>query len=151
MKRTGHRRIAIVCMALCTWIGTVQGQEASGAWRCGNTYTDQPCPGGKAIALEDARDAAQKREADRVAREARAAADRLEAERVRLESAQARRAPTLIDNKPLNAKAGSSQNTGVAQKKKKSKKESDYFSAYDPVATAKKKAAKAASKSGAKN
>jgi hypothetical protein len=143
--------IATLLAAACAQLVPLAAHAGTETWRCGNTYTDQPCQGGKAIALDDARDAAQKREADRVAREARAAADRLEGERVRLESAQARRAPTLIDNKPLNAKADSSQGTGVAQKKKKSKKESDYFSAHDPVATAKKKAAKAASKSAAKS
>ena len=47
--------------------------------------------------------------------------------------------------------AGLASPDPIAQKKKKSKKESDYFSAHDPVATAKKKAAKAGSKSAAKN
>jgi hypothetical protein len=146
-----HAPIAALLAAACAQLVPPAAHAGTETWRCGNTYSDQPCRGGKAIALDDARDAAQQREADRLAREAQTAADRLERERGRLESAQARRAPTLIDNKPLNAKADSSQSTGVAQKKKKSKKESDYFSAHDPVATAKKKTAKAGSKSAAKN
>jgi len=143
--------IAALLAAACAQLVPLAAHAGAETWRCGNTYTDQPCKDGKVIDLDDARDATQKREADSATREARAAAERLERERVRQEAVQARRAATLIDNKPLNAKPDSSQGPGVAQKKKKSKKESDYFSAHDPVATAKKKAAKAASKSAAKS
>lgn len=149
--RLSHAPIAALLAAACAQLVPPGAYAGTETWRCGNTYTDQPCQGGKAIDLDDARDATQKREADGATREAMAAAGRLERERMRLESAQARRPPALIDNKPLNAKLDSSQGPDIAQKKKKSKKESDYFSAHDPVATAKKKAAKAGSKSAAKN
>jgi hypothetical protein len=144
--------IAALLAAACIQLAPPTAHAGTETWRCGNTYTDQPCRDGRIVDLEDARNAAQKREADGTTREARAAADRLERERIRLESAQARRAATLIDNRPLDAKPAAAQGPGVAQKKKKSKKEPDYFSAHDPVATAKKKAEKKAEKkSGSKS
>ena len=131
--------IVIVAMAACaTW--TLQAAAGgSAAWRCGNAYTDRPCPDGKEIALDDARDAARKREADSSTRDAQAAGDRLERERLRQEKAQAGRQATLIDSRPAAPKADADS----AKKKKRGKKEPDYFSAHDPVATAKKKAEKA--------
>ena len=131
---------AIAFHALCAAPAATAGTTA---WRCGNTYTDQPCPGGQALSVDDSRDAAQKREADRAIREAQAAGERLERERVREEKAQAGRAPTLIDNKPVPRPGAES-----TAKKKKGKKEPEHFSAHDPVTTAKKKAEKKAEKTG---
>jgi len=144
--KLSHAPIAAFLAAACAQLAPLAAHGGTETWRCGNTYTDQPCKDGKAIDLDDARGAAQKREADSATHEARTAADRMERDRVRLESAQARRAATLIDNRPLNAKPDPSHGAGVAQKKKKGKKEADYFSAHDPVATAKKKAEKKAEK-----
>ena len=53
---------------------------------------------------------------------------------------------TLIDSRP----AVHEPEADSAKKKKKGRKESDYFSAHDPVATAKKKAEKA-EKAGRRN
>lgn len=141
MKRTGHRRIATVCMALCTWIGTVQAQEASGAWRCGNsTYTDQPCKGGKAMALDAAPSVDQAREADRNTRRTQAAADRMERDRLRQEKA----APSPLIHLPKQTQAVSPvEPAHPAAKKKKGRKEPDFFTAAGPGASKKKKAEKA--------
>ncbi|NDZ14979.1 hypothetical protein C7T35_18665 [Variovorax sp. WS11] len=132
-------KIAILAMAPCALWASPAAAAGTAAWRCGNTYSDQPCPEGKPLALDDARDATQKRDADRTTREALAAGDRLERERLRQEKAQAGRHPTLIDSRPAAPKPEADS----AKKKKKGKKEPDYFSAHDPVATAKKKAEKA--------
>ena len=132
---------AIAMLAVAAWASWASPAATAGtaAWRCGNTYSDQPCPDGKPLALRDIRDAGQKREADNSTREAQAAADRLERERLRQEKAQAGRHATLIDSRPPAPKA----DADGAKKKKKGKKEPDHFSAHDPVATAKKKAEKA--------
>lgn len=135
--------IAILAMAACASWAAPPAAGGTIAWRCGDTYTDQPCQGGKALALDDSRDAAQKRQADGATREAQAAGDRLERERMLQEKAQAGRRPTLIDNKPAAAKPEADSMKSAQQKKKKGKKEPEYFSAHDPVATAKKKAEKA--------
>ncbi|KWT74634.1 MULTISPECIES: hypothetical protein [unclassified Variovorax] len=139
MKKDSTPRIAILAIAACALWASSAASAGTSAWRCGNTYSDQPCPGGKPLALGDIPDARQKREADTSTREARAAGDRLERERLRQEKAQAGRHATLIDSRPPAPKA----DAGGAKKKKKGKKEPDYFSAHDPVATAKKKAEKA--------
>jgi len=139
MKRTGHRRIAIVCMALCTGIGTVQAQEASGAWRCGNTYTDQPCTGGRAVALDAAPSTDQAREAERNTWRTQAAADRMERDRLRQEKA----APSPLIHLPKPTQAVSpAEPAHPAAKKKKGRKEPDFFTAAGPGASKKKKAEK---------
>ena len=149
--KLSHPRIAIVLMAACFQMPAPAAESSTGTWRCGNTYTDQPCTGGKTVDLDDARSASQKREADSTTREARAAADRLERDRVRLENAQARRKAALIDNKPREAQpALPKRGASVAQKAKR-RKDAEYFSANDPLATAKKKAAKAVHKSAARD
>lgn len=139
MKRRGHRRTAIVCMALCTWIGTVQAQKAPGAWRCGNTYTDQPCTGGKALALDAVPNADQAREAQRSTQRTQAAADRLERDRLRQEKAAP--SPLIHLAKPTNAVLPAEPAHSRA-KKKKGYREPDFFTAAGPGAPKKKKAEK---------
>ena len=39
---------------------------AGGVYRCGNSYSDAPCPGGQPVAADDARSAAQQRQAQQV-------------------------------------------------------------------------------------
>ncbi|RZL86685.1 MAG: hypothetical protein EOP82_29165 [Variovorax sp.] len=145
--KLSHPRIAILLLAGCAQWSAMAAEGATGTWRCGNTYTDQPCQSGKAVEIDDARNARQRREADPAAREARSAGDRLERERIRLEATQGRHQATLIDNKPV----APPREPGNAVKKKKGKNEADHFSAHDPVATAKNKAEKAAKKSAPKS
>lgn len=119
-------------------------QASPGTWRCGNTYSDQPCQGGKALDLDDPRQTTQKREADRTTREAQLAADRMERDRLRLESTQGRRHATLIDNqKPTMT--SSSSGPGSVLKKKKGEPKPVHFGAQGPASPA-KKAPKAKSK-----
>lgn len=139
MKKDSTPTIAILAMAACALWAPPAATAGPAAWRCGNTYSDQPCPDGKPLALGDTRDAEQKRQADNSTREAKAAGDRLERERLLQEKAQAGRHATLIDSRPAAPKA----DPDGAKKKKKGKKEPAHFSAHDPVATAKKKAEKA--------
>jgi len=97
------------------------------------------------VNLEDARDADQRREADRSTRDARSAADRLERNRLRLESVSAHRQASLIDNKPATPPPPRDAN-GV-HKLKKGKKDPVYASAQQPASPPKKKSAKSAAKS----
>ena len=136
MKRKQVTRTAIVCLALCTWIGAVQAQEASGAWRCGNTYTDQPCTGGRAVALDEAPHAVQAREAERATRRTQAAADRMERDRLRQEKS----APSPLIHLPKPTQAASpAEPVHSAAKKKKGRKEPDFFTAAGPRTSKKKK------------
>ena len=50
--------IAALLAAACAQLAPLAAHAGTETWRCGNTYTDQPCKDGKAIDLDDARDEA---------------------------------------------------------------------------------------------
>lgn len=147
--KLSHSRIA-ACSALllagaCFQWGALAAEGNGGAWRCGNTYTDQPCTGGKVLELDDARDADQKRAADASSREAQTAAERMKSDRLRLEARQPR--PILIDAKPKESrKTPTGPDKEVAKKPKKGKKDPVYVSAQSAEAPPKKKSRKAGGK-----
>ncbi len=124
-----HRSIAIFSIALCAqWMGAAAANAAE-TWRCGNTYTDQPCAGGKAIDADDARNPTQVRAAEAATRREQAAGDRMARERQRQEAIAARQGPALIDARPrITAPAKA---TASPKKKKGSKKEPEFFTAHD--------------------
>jgi hypothetical protein len=93
----------------------------------------------------------QKREADRTTREAQIGAGRLERDRVRQEAAQARRQATAERQCARRRRRPRRRMRGAAKNTKRGMKEPDYFTAHDPQAAAKKKAAKAGSESAAKS
>lgn len=53
----------------------------AGVYRCGNSYSDTPCPGGQAVAADDARSAAQQQQAQQVKQRDAALAEQLARER----------------------------------------------------------------------
>jgi hypothetical protein len=142
MRRAQRGRIAIACIATCTWLATA-AQEPSGAWRCGNTYTDRPCEGGKAIGRGDAPDSDQAREAQDDTRRIQAAADRMERDRLRQERAQARQPGLAHFPNPSNQGVPEEVRETSAKRKKKGRKEPDFFTASGPGSTARKRAPKA--------
>ena len=117
-------------------------------WRCGNTYTDQPCKGGNALDLDDARSPQQKRDADQATRDAGALADRLERDRQRLEARQGPGQAALIDNRPRHAP---SSHEDAALKKPKLRKDTYYVNPQEPSSKRQKKAAKTDAGNAAKN
>ena len=68
-------RLLIPCwLAAALWGVSVQAQATEQVYRCGQSYQAEPCTGGQAVVVGDARDDAARREAQRVAqREAKAA------------------------------------------------------------------------------
>lgn len=104
--------------------------DGGGTWRCGNTYTDQPCKSGRLVEVDDIRDASQKQQSDDTIRDAQAAANRMEGDRRRLEATGARNRPILISNSP--AQTSSERNSGTSKdapaKLRKGKKEVLYTS-----------------------
>jgi hypothetical protein len=142
-RRAKHRLPAGACLQWAAFAA----DGASGTWRCGNTYTDQPCQGGKALNVENPRDTDQKRSADQTTRDAQTAADRMERDRIRLESISSRKRASLIDNKPQpTATESFSSDKNDAQKPKKGKKDTVYVRGQ-PSATPTKKPSKSAKKS----
>ncbi len=61
------------------------GALAQNVWRCGNTYADSPCPGGRAVAVADERSAEQMAAAAETAARDERLASKLAAERTQRE------------------------------------------------------------------
>lgn len=76
-------------MALCL-AGCLSGAAQAEVYRCGSTYQDSPCPGGRTVDADDARSPQERAAALERHRAERAQANQLRAER----HAQERRQPT---------------------------------------------------------
>ena len=130
------------------------GQEV---YRCGNAYSQKPCPDAVRVDVQDARTNAQKAEADANTQREATAADAMERARqkeeaqqraanAKLASAQARKAttkPRVSASTPTED--GTSAATGKTKKKaSKKKKQPEFFTAH--AAPDKPKAAASAAK-----
>lgn len=71
-------------------------QATEQVYRCGQSYQAEPCPGGQAVVVGDARDDAARREAQRVAQREARAAQQLQAERLKRERPVAPSAPQQL-------------------------------------------------------
>jgi hypothetical protein len=91
--------------------------DAAPIYRCGQSYSQTPCPGGKLIDAADPRSAAQRDEARRTAQRERQLADQLERDRQQQDGATPRSVATGIDAKAPAAAA--SQPAPTKNKKKK--------------------------------
>ncbi|MES1264425.1 MAG: hypothetical protein ABUU24_02100, partial [Variovorax sp.] len=139
MNLSHHRmaaRTAILLMAFGVTHAARAGGSDTGTWRCGNSYTDQPCDTGRALPLDEAPGAERQREADQATRAARAEAQRMERDRLRLEAAQGPGQAILIDNAP-RARAAAPEPRDVSMKKGKPRKDPQYLSPRDPSAAPK--------------
>jgi len=76
--------ILSVAIGACLMSAAAQG---TGTWRCGNTYSDQPCEGGRTVKVDDRRSDEDRRAADAGIRSAQTQADRMERSRLSLEKA----------------------------------------------------------------
>jgi len=131
-------RVALCIALTMAAVGAPPAQ--SEIWRCGNSYSDRPCGGGRAVEASDARSPDQQRDARRGAQDNAVAAKELERQRLRALAAQPAAvligAPSVSPAKPAR----------TDQKAKKAKREeSERFVARDPLATPKKKSSKKAS------
>lgn len=92
----GWRRSATALLfSLASLVGLVsldvaaQGADAP-AYRCGNSYSSKPCPGGTAVDAADPRSAAQQREAREASQRQADLARQMKADRLATERATAR-------------------------------------------------------------
>ncbi|HEX6018737.1 MAG TPA: hypothetical protein VFZ28_11605 [Burkholderiaceae bacterium] len=84
----------IATLALAAAVPAARAQEP--VYRCGASYSREPCPGGIAVAVDDARSEGQRAQALKVAQlDARLAAA-LARERLQVERLAARQGPTLL-------------------------------------------------------
>ena len=127
---------AIVLIAIATVLST--GASAQNTYKCGDTYSQLPCPGGVIVNATDKRTSAQKTQSDlATARDARTA-DAMEKARLQQEKIDiAANTPTVKPASPDKA-----NNTQTIQVKKKKKKGQEYFTAQIPGEKKKKQTLK---------
>jgi hypothetical protein len=73
-----------IAIGVCSAVAAAQGANT---WRCGNTYSDQPCEGGRTVKVDDRRSDEDRRAADAGTRGIQTQADRMERNRLSLEKA----------------------------------------------------------------
>ena len=78
--------VAIFLIAICAPLAGAAAAHTAETWRCGNTYTDQPCKGGKAVDVDDSRSEADRRASDAATRRAEVRSAELERTRLKLEN-----------------------------------------------------------------
>jgi hypothetical protein len=142
--RTQHRAahtIASLLIAACAHSAGAAAPNGTGnqAWRCGSSYSDQPCAGGRAVAVDDARSAADRQSQDRHTRETQRQAETMARERRALEREAAQQRPAIIAPPPAPAARAALHETMAKppkthKPKKHAKGETDAFSARDPSA-----------------
>jgi hypothetical protein len=136
--------IASILIATCTISTGAIGQDV---YRCGNTYSQKPCPDAVLVDVQDARSKAQKAEADAKTRRESAQVHAIEKTRQKEEAQQRaaqaklaaaqRKPPTPKSKKassasdPVDASAPKGKSKGSASKKQK--KEPDFFIANAPA------------------
>lgn len=70
MSCTQWPRLALTLTMLLLLLGPTLAASGQTVWRCGNdgrSYSDMPCPGGRAVDVADVRDADQRAQAQQVA------------------------------------------------------------------------------------
>jgi hypothetical protein len=78
-----HKRGWILLALAAAWAVPAASQPV---YRCGDSYSQQPCPGGKPVAVEDSRTPAQREQTTEAVRRQAAAANQLERDRLREEA-----------------------------------------------------------------
>jgi len=87
MKTLSH--VPAIILVMLSLVNFVHAQTV---YRCGNTYSQQPCPEGKAIDASDSRTAEQRKRHDQSVQHEKRTADALEKKRIAEETAAVRSA-----------------------------------------------------------
>jgi hypothetical protein len=140
-----RRTIAIASIAMAA-----AANAAATTWRCGNTYTDQPCADGQALPMDAAPSTERVRDADAQTRKTQATAARMEAERLRRDRERPGvvhlPGPAASARTPVESTPAVGRKNNKAHKTPKARPAPDVFTAAGPgsaKAPQKKKAAKA--------
>ena len=117
--------IAMLLLGTTTLVSNVSGQTI---YKCGNAYSQSPCPGAVTVDTNDSRTPAQKAQADAMTAQAAKSADKMEKERVALEKARVGKAPRKA-SKTSQIAGGDKPGDGSKTSAKKKKKEPEFFTA----------------------
>ncbi len=129
-------------VALGLIVAALGAHAAQPVYRCGSTYSQVPCPGGRMVEATDPISAAQRAEARRVAALERQQAAQMERDRRAQEAAQKPAAASGFDSRsPAPEAAASSSERGRHQKKHSragKRQADDTFTAVDPASLKKR-------------
>ena len=132
------RLLLLVSLAALSSSGFAAGPNER-AYRCGNTYSQTPCPGGKAVETSDARSKDQKAQADAANKRTQRMADSMEKSREKREAEQRKAALKEIDKSAAKTVAKDPKSNASEAKPKKKTKQPDNFTAKTPAEPKKKK------------
>jgi hypothetical protein len=122
-------------LALLLAVAGATAQAAGPVYRCGSSYSQTPCPGGRQVEAGDPRTAAQRAEARRIAAAERTAARKAEQERLAAEKKQ-RGEPAIASLGPTAASAppkAAGKRDGKEKTKRRGKAKDEPFTAVVPA------------------
>lgn len=130
---------AIFLIAACA-VST--GASAQNTYKCGNSYSQTPCPGAVALDTRDPRDGAQKIQADLASVRDAKAAEAMAATRRQQEKTDLLANTPLITSAPPATVSNNGGPSRTPPRQLKKRKGADYFTAQVPGEKKKKKTGK---------
>ena len=119
------RRKIAMALSCAVWVAAAANAAGEEIYRCGDTYSQKPCPGGRAIEAADPRSASQGAQASQAAKRDAKTADAMEKARLKEE---AKPAPVVVlSGKTINQRAEAPKPAASAKgKSSKGKKPADF-------------------------
>ena len=102
---------------------------AQTVYRCGNSYSQRPCPDAKAVDVSDSRSRDQKAQSDAAVQQDKQAADSLEKTRLKQEALAARSKSASKSSNGGHQRTAAPEQASSAKRKHK---EPEYFTARNP-------------------
>jgi hypothetical protein len=88
------KQLPIIALILIAAYALQARSQAPNVYRCGNSYSQTPCPGGSPIDATDSRSSAQKAQSDAVIQRDKSTASSMEKSRLQEEEALRRKQPS---------------------------------------------------------
>lgn len=131
ISTTSHR-FAILLIASCAICTSAGGQNV---YKCGNSYSQLPCPDGQSIKVDDSRTAEQKAAADRTLAHDVARANAMETSRLKAEADATARLHTDSTHGKTKAPPNDGKTGKDHKKSARKNKEPAFFTAKSLVGT----------------
>lgn len=110
------KRSIAICLLLAGTVGAALPATAQTVYRCGETYSQQPCPGGKPVQADDPRTEAQRAQTRDAAQRDAKVADEMQKARLRDEARPAQAAIPAPKPEALDVPDSPAARPGVARK-----------------------------------
>src|SRR5512140_401865 len=104
------------CLLLATALGAPHAGAADPVYRCGDSYSNQPCPGGKAVQADDPRSPQQRAQNLEAVRKDAKTADEMQKARLKEEAKPAQALMPPPKPEGLDALDSPATSPGVAKK-----------------------------------